>query len=212
MDLGNTRRDLIGIAVTAHDDGAVLLALDLIGSSEIGELCVLKCKADFLADDLAACEDCDITQHLFTAVTVSGRLGCTAYERAAKPVDYDVRKSIALDIFRYDHKLPACLYYLLKQRKYLLNGTDLLICNEDERVLEDCLHLFSVGHEIGADVTVAELHSLNDLRVCLSGLALFDGDDAVVGHLLHSIGDHITYGLVSCRNGGYPCDILGAAH
>ena len=52
--------------------------------------------------------------------------------------------------------------------------------------------IFSVSvHHIRGNIAAVELHALYNLRIGLSGLGLLNGDNAVGGDLLHSLGDQV---------------------
>ena len=50
---------------------------------------------------------------------------------------------------------------------------------------------FTLGgvDEVGRDVAAVELHALDDLHLVVQRLAVLDGDDALLPHLLHGVGD-----------------------
>ena len=72
---------------------------------------------------------------------------------------------------------------------------------ENQGVVQNGLHLLGVGDHIGGDVAAVELHALHDLAVGLGGLGLLHGDDAVVGDLLHGLGDELADDLVAGGDG-----------
>ena len=63
-----------------------------------------------------------------------------------------------------------------------------------------------VGHEVGREVALVELHALDDLKCGVNGTGLLDGDGAVLAHLVHGVGDDIADGLVPV--GGHCGDLL----
>ena len=67
---------------------------------------------------------------------------------------------------------------------------DLLLVDEDVRVLELDGDRFLVGDEVRRQVAAVELHALDDDDFGLGGLAFLDGDDAVgCADLLHGLGE-----------------------
>ena len=91
---------------------------------------------------------------------------------------------------------------LLQHRQDLLDAADLLVGDQDQRLLELGLHALGVGDEVGRDVAAVELHALGVLDLELEALALLDGDDAVLADLLHHLGDQVADLLVRGRDGG----------
>ncbi len=70
-----------------------------------------------------------------------------------------------------------------------MHVADLLLGDEDVRVLEDGRHLLRVGHEVGADEAAVELHALDHVERGLGRARLFDRDDAFLADLLHRLGE-----------------------
>ncbi len=86
---------------------------------------------------------------------------------------------------------PADLDGLLEPREDVRDGRDLLVGDQDLGVLEDRLHPIGVGHEVRRDVASVELHALGVFLLEAEGLALLDGDDAVLADLVHHLGDDL---------------------
>src|SRR5215204_5575668 len=58
-------------------------------------------------------------------------------------------------------------------------------------VLEDCLHALRVGHHVGAEVALVELHARGEVELGTEGLRFLDGDDAVLADLVERLGDQV---------------------
>ena len=99
-----------------------------------------------------------------------------------------VASASPLDVVGDDDELLARVQHGLEHRQDLLNVRDLLVRDEDERIVNDGLHLVVIGDHIRGDIAAVELHALDDLGIGLGGLALLDGDDAVLADLLHRLG------------------------
>ena len=90
----------------------------------------------------------------------------------------------------------------------LLHVRDLLVGDEDDGVVELGDHLVGVGDHVSGDEAAVKLHAANGLDFGLHGLGLFHGDDAVVAHSLHGVGNEgANLGVVG-RNGGDLCDVV----
>jgi len=215
-DLGNTLIEGGLVAEAVDDDSLFLGDLDALGAAELLKGCVLELETQVGADDGTAGQDGDILQHGFTSVAIAGSLDSDNIEGAAELVDDQGGQSLALDILSDDEELGAHLDDLLQQRQDILDRGDLLICDQDEGILEVCLHLVHIGCHVGADVASVELHAFDQVQLGLHGLGLFDRDDAVLGDLLHGVRDHSADLLVT---GGDSRDLLdvvlaldGSAH
>ncbi len=66
---------------------------------------------------------------------------------------------------------------------------DLLVGDQDVGVLQLGGHTVGVGDHVGAQIALVELHALDDVDVDAEGLGILDGDDAVLAHDLHGVGD-----------------------
>ena len=102
---------------------------------------------------------------------------------------------------------PAGLGHPLEHRHQILHHRDLLLVDQDVGVLEDHLHRGRIGDEVRAQVAAIELHALDPLDLGLEGLALLDGDDAILADLLGRLGDHLADLGVEVR--GHGGDLLG---
>jgi hypothetical protein len=102
--------------------------------------------------------------------------------------------------------------HLLEQRQQVLHRADLLLVDQDDRVLEHDFHALGVGHEVGREVAAVELHALDDLERGLHRLGLFDRDDAVLADLLHRLGDDRADRLVAVGRDGADLGDRLAAH
>ena len=101
---------------------------------------------------------------------------------------------------------------LLQQRQQLGQRADLAVDDEDVGVLEDRLHALGVGDEVRADVALVELHALGELELEAGGLALLDGDDAVLADLVDRLGDELADERVLRGDGGDGGDLVVGLH
>ena len=149
-------------------------------------------KTNLGGDDLAACEDSDVAEHFLSSVAKAGSLDSNANEGAAELVENESGKSLALYVLSNDKQLSACLNYLLKHGENILNVCDLLVCDEKESVVKNCLHLIHISCHICAEVASIKLHSLNNLAIGFSGLGFLNSDNTVSCYLFHCIRDKLT--------------------
>jgi hypothetical protein len=61
------------------------------------------------------------------------------------------RQRFAVDVFRDDHERTARARHLLEQRQEVLHRADLLLVDQDDRVLEHDFHALGIGHEVRGD-------------------------------------------------------------
>lgn len=91
----------------------------------------------------------------------------------------------------------------LERRKNVLENGNLLLAEEDERLLELDLLGLDVGDEIWGDEATVEAHALCNLNLVLNGASLFDSDDTLLADLLHSLCNEVAdMGIAVSRDGG----------
>ncbi len=159
----------------------------------------LEVTADVLHDGRGAGEDRDVLHHGLAAVTVARSLHRAALQDPAQAVHHQGGEGLALHILGDDQERATGLAHLLEQRDELLDGPDLLLVDEDERVLQDGFHLVGIGDEVRREVSPVELHPLDDVHGGGEGLALLHGDHAVLPGLLQRVGDHLADFAVGVR-------------
>jgi len=101
---------------------------------------------------------------------------------------------------------------LLQQGDDLLDIADLLVGQQDQRIVQNSFHLLGISDHVGRQEATVDLHAFHDLAVSLSGLGFFHGDDAVSADLFHSLSNQGTDLLVTGRNGADTSDILAAVN
>src|ERR1019366_7249112 len=171
-DLVDATGNLVGVSATLDDGRVVLRDDDLAGFTEQVEAGSLELQTDFLADDLAAGEDGDVTEHRLATVTEAGSLDGDRAEGAADLVDDERGESLALDVLGDDRERLAALHDLLQQRQEVLDRGNLAVDDEHVRVVENGFHTLGVGGEVGRDVTLVEAHALGELELEAEGVAL----------------------------------------
>src|SRR4029079_18345117 len=190
-DLGHATLDLRGVAGTLDDRGLVLRDDDLARTAEQVEGGVLELETDLLGDDLATREDRDVLQLSLAAVAEAGSLDGGRLEDAADLVEHESRKRLALDVLGDDDELLAVLDHLVDDGQKVLDVRDLLVRDQDVRVLEDGLLALGVGDEVGVDEALGEPHALGELELGTERLRLLDGDDALLADLVDRLGDEL---------------------
>ena len=188
-DLRDPALNLRLLAGTVDNRGVVLGDGDLPRLAEHVEADVLELHAEFLRDDLAAGQDGDVLQHRLAAVAEARRLDGGDLEPAAKLVHHQGCEGFALDIFGDDEERLPRLDHQLEQRHHRLQRAELLLVDQDDRVLELGDHLVGVGDEVRAEIAAIELHAIDHFGLGHEPLVLLDGDDALVADLLHRFGD-----------------------
>src|SRR6202165_538401 len=176
--------------------------------AQLVELHRVEFEAELLGDHLATGQDGDVLEHGLAAIAEARRLDGDGGEGTAQLVDDDGGLRLALDVLGDDQERLAALAHLLAHRPEVGVALDLLVGDQDEGILQDRLHAGRVGHHVGRDVALVELHAVDELQIVLDAARLFDGDDAVLPNLLHRIGDHVTDFGIAGRDGCHLGDLL----
>src|SRR5712691_665446 len=206
--LGDLRADLLDAtldrllrATTLDDGGLVLVGLHLARPAEILHGRRVELAANLLRNDLAAGEHGDVLEHGLAAIPEARRLDRQDVERAAQLVDHQRGQRFAVDVLSNDDEVLADLQEALEHRQNVRDRTDLLVGDQDVRLVEHRFHALRIGDEVGRNVAAIELHTLDVLGFELEGLALLDRDDAVLADLVHDVGDELADFFVGSRDG-----------
>ena len=125
---------------------------------------VLELDAEVLGDGLAAGQDGDVFEHRLPAIAVAGRLDRGDLQRAAQLVDDERRQRLALDVLRDDQQRTAGARDQLQHRQQVLHRADLLLVDQNDRVLEHHFHALGIGDEVRRQIAAVELHPFDDLE------------------------------------------------
>src|SRR5690606_17454632 len=106
-------------------------------------------------------------------------------------------QGFALDVLGHDQQRAAGLGDLFQHRQQVADVADLLVEDQDERIIQHGDLLVGVVDEVGRQVAAVELHAFDDVQLVVQGLAVFDGDDAFLADLVHRVGDDFTDGGVA---------------
>ena len=189
LNLSGAAFDVLLGTMTVHDGGVVLVDADLVGLTQHLQGGILKLVALLFADDGATSQDGDVFQHFFSTVTEARSLDGSDFQRATQTVDDQGSQSFAVDVFSDDDEGTTGLQGLFEHGQQVLHHGDLLVVDQDVRILIDGFHLLSVGHEVRRNVATVELHTFDDIDVGVDALGILNGDDAFLLHLAHSLGD-----------------------
>ena len=129
---------------------------------------VLQLDAKFLADDASAGDDGDVIEDGLAAIAEARRLHGGRLQRATQLVDDQRGERLAFEILGDDQERPAFRRDLLEDGQQVLERRDLLVVEQNRRVLQHDFHAFGVGHEVGREVAAVELHPFDDCRAIVS--------------------------------------------
>ena len=93
----------------------------------------------------------------------------------------------ALDGLSDDQERLARLHHSLKHGKHRLQARELLLVQQDVRVLQLGGHLLGVGDEVRREIAAVELHAFDDVELGFEALGLLNRDNALVADPLHGL-------------------------
>src|SRR5258706_10723597 len=181
--------DRVMVARTIDDGGVVLVDRDALGLAEHADGHGLELDAEILGDHLALGQDRDILEHRLAAIAEARCLDGRDLEAAAELVDDQRGQRLALDVLGDDEKRTARLDDGLEDREHPLQVRQLLLVDQDVRILKLDRHLLGVGDEIGAQIAAVELHALDHVEFEVDALRVLDRDHAFLADALHRLGD-----------------------
>ena len=190
-NLLHTALDGAGRAAAFDDRRVVLVDRDLLGFAQVLDLDVLELDPEVLGDGAATREDRDVFEHRLAAITEARGLHGRRSQRAAQLVDHQRGQRLTVDVLGDDEQRAAETGDLLEHGQEVLHRADLLLVNQDDRVLEHDFHALGIGHEVGRQIAAVELHALDHIQRGLQRLRFLNGDDAVLADLFHRLGDDL---------------------
>ena len=205
-DLVNPALDLGVLAMTFDDRGVFFLDQHALGAAQVGQLEAVQLDAEVFGDQTTTGEDGDVFHHGLAAITEARSLDGADVDGATELVHHEGGQGFAFDLFGDDQQGLAGLGHLLEDREQVLEGADLLFIEKDIGVVLLDLEGLSVGDEVGREVALVELHSLDHVECGLDGLGFFNGDGAVFADLVHGFSDDVADGGVPV--GGDSGDLL----
>src|SRR5690606_7324362 len=117
--------------------------------------------------------------------------------RVPESVHYQRSKRLAFNILSKDQEGLLLARNCFKHGEKILHDGDLLLADENVRVIEVGLHALCIRAEVGAQVAAVELHALDDIQARLGALCLFNSDDAFLADLLHRLRKQLSDCLVA---------------
>ena len=195
-DLTDPGLDVLG-RPRAFDDGAGVGAdFDLLGLAELLDRELVQLDPDVLHDGLGAGENSDILEHRLASVAIARRFDRRHLKHTAQLVDHQRAQRFARHILSDDEQRLLGVHHLFEEGHELGHRVDLLLENEDQRLLQLDGHLVGVGDEVRAEVPTIELHALDDLHIGVETLAFFDGDHAVLADLAERLSHDLADALI----------------
>src|ERR1700681_3440103 len=191
--------DVRSLAGSVDDRSVLFLHQDLLGFAQVVQRRLLERQADFIGDDRAAREDRDVLQHGLATIAEAGRLDGGDFDDAADRVDDQRGKRFAFHIFGDDQQLTATLGNGFQQRQQFADVGDLLVHQQDQRLLELGALTLLIVDEVRRQIAAIELHAFDHFELVLEARTLFNRDHAFLADLRHRVGNRLADALVGVR-------------
>src|SRR6202166_3443840 len=191
--------DVRCLAGTVDDGGVLFLHQDLLGFAQVVQRRLLERQADFIGDHRAAGEDRDVLQHGLAAITEARRLDGGDFDDAADGVHHQRGQRFAFHVFGDDQELSAALGDRFEQRQQFANVGDLLVHQQDQRLLELGALTLLIVDEVRRQVAAIELHAFDHFELILETRTFLNRDHAFLADLRHRIGNRLANALVGVR-------------
>src|SRR5262249_41583843 len=213
FDLTTDLRDAaldVGVFARTFDNGGVFLVdSDSFGLAHIFNLDVLEFDTEVFADQSAAGQHRDVFQHRLATIAEGRSFHRANLQSAAQFVYDQSRERFAFHVLSNDEERSAGFRDFLEQREQVLQTRDFFLVNENVRVFENGFHRLRVGHEVGRQITLVELHALDHFQRSLDRLRFLDRDRAVLANLIHRVGNDLADRLVPVGRNGRDLRELG---
>ncbi|BBG29711.1 RTX toxins and related Ca2+-binding proteins [Zymobacter palmae] len=158
-------------------------------STQVFYSSLFKRQTDFFRDNRTTCQDSDILQHGFTAITEARCFGRSNLDDTAHVVHHQSGQRFAFDVFGDDHQRFACFGNGFQYRQQFADIGDFFVDQQQVRVFEFDGHGVLVSHEVRRQVTTIELHTFDDFQLVFEATAFINSDDAFFTHFLHRFSD-----------------------
>ena len=215
-DLGNSLLDavLAGRIHLAHHNGAGFpLHGDLFGCAQMFKGYILDFDTEVFADKSSTGKNRDVAKNGAPTIAKPGSFDRHDFENTAHFVDNQGGKRLAFNIFRDDDEFSASLCDLLKHGNHFTDIVELLLIDQDERIVHLGAHVLWIVDEVRRDVALVELHALDEFKRGLGGFSLFNGDDSVFAYFLEGLGHHVAdFAIIIGADRGDLSHLFGGGH
>ena len=186
-DLIGTGLDQVLLSVTVDNGGFVLGNFNLLAGAEVCQGNVFQLHAEVFGNDLTAGQNRNIFQHGLAAVAEARRLDRANLEAAADAVDDQSGQRFTFNVFGNDQQRAGRLNDGFQNRYHRLQVAQLLVIEQNIRIVELAVHFFRIGDEIRRQVTAVKLHAFNHFQFGFQPFGIFNRNYAFVADFFHRL-------------------------
>ena len=211
LNLTDASLDVLLLAGAFNHDGFVLVDDHLASATELRHLDRLERAARVVGEECASGEHRNVAEHGRTTIAKAWSLDGADLQHAAQLVDDESCKSLVLNFFSNDQQRLLGRGDLVEERQEVGKVADLLLKDQDVRILKNALGLLGVGHEVRRDVALVEGHAFNVIERGLVALGFFHFDHAIGADLVNGLGDEFAHRSVMIGADGGNLDKVALA-
>ena len=194
--LSDASLNLFTSTSTFDDCRRTFVDREFLGSSKLSQFDVLQLNSKIFADHGSTSQNGNVAKHGFAAITEARGLNSTNVQRASKLINNQQRQRFGVNIFGDDQQWNARLANLFKDRNQRGNIADLLLEDQNLCVFHVTRHGVRTADEVRRNVSLVELHPVNVLNCCLSSLAFFNRDHAVLTDTLKRLSQQFADNMI----------------
>ena len=185
-----------------NDGGGVFVDGDATGRAEHLDLGVLQLETGIFGDQLAVSQHRDVFEHGLAAIAETRGLDCGYVQYTAQAIDHQGGQGFFLDVLSDDQQGFAGTGDLFENGDQILHQANFLVGDQDVGIIQHRLHALGIGGEVRGDVALVEAHPFGDFEFGGHRFAFFEGDDALLAHFVHGVGNHPTHFFVVTGGNG----------
>mmetsp|Transcript_45077 Transcript_45077/g.130165 ORF Transcript_45077/g.130165 Transcript_45077/m.130165 type:complete len:230 (+) Transcript_45077:637-1326(+) len=185
-----------------QNDSVVLVNFDLLASSQVLRLNILKLHTSLLRNDGSSCKKSNILHGGLSVISETRSLHSAHLDASSKLVDDQSGKGLAFDILGDDKKGRLALDDGFEKGNKLLKAANLLFDQKDKGILQNASLCLGIRDEVGTDETTLKFHTLDDFQFVLKRLSVLDSDDTLLSNTFHGIRNEMSDFLVGVSRDG----------
>src|SRR5690554_7027604 len=140
LDLRCTGIDGVFRAAAINNGGVLLIDGDFLSGTQHLDGGVFQLQTGFFRNNGSTGQHRQVLQHLFTTIAKTGCLNSSHFQRTAQTIHHQSSQSLTVHVLSNNQEGTTALCGLLQHRKNVLHGTDLLVVNQNERIVQVGLH------------------------------------------------------------------------
>mmetsp|Transcript_5449 Transcript_5449/g.14935 ORF Transcript_5449/g.14935 Transcript_5449/m.14935 type:complete len:271 (-) Transcript_5449:8-820(-) len=148
---------------------------------------IFKLHASLLGNHSSSGQQGNILHSSLSIISESGSLHSANLNSRPKLVDDESGKSLTFNVLGDNQKRRLALDDRFKERNKLLQTTDFLFNQQDQRIIQHTSLGLRISDKVGADETSLKFHSFDNFQFVLQGFSVLNSDDSFLSDAFHGI-------------------------